>query len=205
MQYLFLICLAAAILFALYAFYSSRSTGFSARGETPNGHLGNPSGHLGNPSGHFRIGGHRSKSEAACMRVLEGITGDKFPQANPVWLKYHGRPLELDGYNDRLKIALEFSGPLHTKWTPSYESYTKYYQRIAKDAFKIVRCAEIGVTLIVVDLSLPQRHHSDYIRSRLRDAGFEYPTYNYIPAQTPEVYRNRELESNLKLKSEYLK
>jgi hypothetical protein len=156
-------------------------------------------------SGRGYSGGHRSKSEAECIRALESVTGEKFPQAHPAWLKYRGRPLELDGYNERLKIALEFSGPLHTKWTPLYESYAKYYERIAKDAFKIARCAERRVTLIVVDLSLPRRHHSDYIRSRLQDAGFDYPVYNYILAQTPEVYRNRELEQTLKLKSEYLK
>ena len=136
----------------------------------------------------------RSKSEAAVVRELEKITGEEFPTVYPDWLIWKGRRLELDGYSAKLKLALEFSGPLHTKWYSDKESYRKYFQRVMNDQIKLNLCAANGVYLIVVDMSLPFRHVHDYLVSRIYDATGGDKPYAYIPAQTAEPFRNATLE-----------
>jgi hypothetical protein len=141
----------------------------------------------------------RSKSEARAIKILEGIIGDTFPTVNPHWLLYNGRTLELDGYNKDKRLALEFSGPLHTKWFPDRESYTKYFERIVKDKVKITSCKANGVDLIVLDMTLPNKHWYNYIKSRLYDySRIDKPTI-YIAEQFAEPFRNPQLEDELKL------
>lgn len=136
---------------------------------------------------HAYSGGHRSKSEAAIIAALEHITRIPFPQAKPTWLRECGKQLELDGYNSDAKIALEFSGPLHTKWHPGVETREKFLQRVGRDAYKKALCKQMGVSLIVVDASLPRDKVYDYLRSRLSDHDeTKYPVpQNYLPLREP--------------------
>lgn len=142
----------------------------------------------------------RSKSEAVVIKYLEDITGDKFPTVNPGWLVWKGKTLELDGFNG--KIALEFSGPLHTKWFPMQESYDRYFDRIVKDVVKIQMCKRHKIPLIVMDFSLPSRHWRNYLLSRLYDIGAGSKPVVYIDAQVPAVYRNPQLEAEMNLTGE---
>jgi len=143
----------------------------------------------------------RSKSEAQVVKYLEEILGSKFPSVNPDWLVWRGKTLELDGFNG--DVALEFSGPLHTKWFSNYETYAKYFGRIVKDIVKLRLTKKRGVHLIVVDASLPSRHWRNYVLSRLYDFGkVEDRPYGYIYEQTPEVFRNFQLEEELGLTAE---
>ncbi len=145
----------------------------------------------------------RSRSEAEVIRYLESITGEKFPTAYPKWLTWKGRHLELDGFNGN-DLALEFSGPLHTKWSPASEQYADYFERIVRDVVKRRLCKKHGVVLIVVDASLPSRHWRNYLLSRLFDAGRgERPTV-YIDEQTATPYRNEQIEAEMGIANEYV-
>lgn len=144
----------------------------------------------------------RSKSEAHVIEIFESILGEQLPTVNPAWLVYKGRTLELDGYSAASKIAVEFSGPLHTKWAPSREPYQTYFGRIMRDRAKLRLCAEKGVTLIVIDMSLPVGRQREYILSRLADIGRVPMPVPYHPAQVAEVYRNESLERELGLCAE---
>lgn len=142
----------------------------------------------------------RSKSEAEVVKYLEEITGDKFPTVYPCWLTWRGRTLELDGFNG--KIALEFSGPLHTKWNPSYEDYNVYFERIVRDVVKLRLCKKRGIPLMVVDASLPRQHWRNYVSSRLFDYGCIDKPVEYIPVQTAQPFRNEQLEMEMGLTGE---
>lgn len=131
----------------------------------------------------------RTKSEQYAIELLEQITGKKFPTVNPGWLKFEGKSLELDGYNEELKLALEFSGPMHRKWFPEKESYEKYLDRVEKDAAKKRICKEKGIFLMELDSELPKRHWKTYIMSRLKDSGFLEHVYEYLPVQDFEIYK----------------
>ena len=142
----------------------------------------------------------RSNSEALAIQFIEEITGERFPTAFPSWLKWNGKNLELDGYCKKLRIGLEFSGPLHTKWYSSTEPYQKYYERVIRDIVKQKLCAKNGVTLIVIDMSLPSHHWKNYIKSRLFDAGaINDKPMVYIDIQYPEPFRNPQIEEELGL------
>jgi hypothetical protein len=136
----------------------------------------------------------RTRSEKAVIDIFEKITGKKFPTVYPDWLKWKGRPMELDGYNDELKICVEFSGPLHTKFYPARESYAAYHERVEKDREKIRLCRENGVRLIVIDMSIPTRHLYAYINSRLADAGVVERPFNYIEEVVAVPYENPQME-----------
>jgi hypothetical protein len=137
----------------------------------------------------------RTKSEQRVIDIFEKITGKKFPTVNPKWLRYKNRTLELDGYNSELGIAVEFSGPLHTKYFPNKEPYKKYHERIVKDRLKVKLCRENGVRLIVVDTSIQLHLLELYIRSRLYDIGFlaDKPI-NYTNPVIVEPWENKALE-----------
>jgi hypothetical protein len=145
----------------------------------------------------------RTASESNAIKILEGVTGEKFPTVYPDWLVWKGSKLELDGYCEKLKLALEFSGPLHTKWFPAKEPYEKYFERIVRDVVKRKLCKKNNVTLIVIDMSLPSRHWRNYILSRLFDAGIvkDRPVL-YIDKQTAKPYRNPQIEQELDLAAE---
>jgi hypothetical protein len=145
----------------------------------------------------------RTASESNAIKILESITGEKFPTVYPDWLVWKGSKLELDGYCEKLKLALEFSGPLHTKWFPAKEPYEKYFERVIRDVVKKKLCKKNGVTLIVIDMSLPSRHWRNYILSRLFDAEFvkDRPV-QYIDKQTAKPYRNPQIEQELDLAAE---
>jgi hypothetical protein len=154
----------------------------------------------------------RSASEANAVSILEKLLKMPMPTAYPNWLLWKGRNLELDGYNEKGKIALEFSGPLHSKWDPQKESYEKYFERLVKDVVKKKLCKKHKVTLITIDMSLGSKHWLVYIKSRLYDAKWKYPDqteafikeepFDYIKVQEPEIYRNLILEKELGLDKE---
>jgi hypothetical protein len=130
----------------------------------------------------------RTKSEARVVAELERLTGEQFPTVLPDFMKWKGKRLELDGYCEKLKLAIEFSGPLHTKWFPAKESYEKYAARVETDRKKKELCKAAGVDLIVIDMALPPRHYRDYLASRLHDFGRMQRPDNYIIEQIAEPW-----------------
>lgn len=52
--------------------------------------------------------------ERICRYAIETMTGKPFKKAHPTWLKTHqNKQMELDGYNDELKLAFEHQGYQH--------------------------------------------------------------------------------------------
>lgn len=145
----------------------------------------------------------RSKSEAIAVKIMEELIDCPMPTVNPAWLVWRGKTLELDGYCAKRGIALEFSGPLHTKWYPQKESYIKYYERVARDIVKRKMCKKKGVYLIVIDMTLPRSAWRDYMQSRLHDNfpnEYDKPS-NYLVAQKAKPFRNEQLEREMGLEA----
>lgn len=141
----------------------------------------------------------RSKSEALAIKILTTITGHEFPTAYPDWCVDNGVPMELDGYNKTIGVALEFSGPQHYKWFPQNESYQEYFKRIRRDKLKEKLCETNGICLIILEISLNKNHWSNYLKSRLYDCNKCTKPYEYIPMARQEVFRNYQIEKELDL------
>lgn len=94
-----------------------------------------------------------SKGEQVCRDTMERIYGVPFINTRPNWLKNPAtnRNLELDCYNDKLKLAVEYNGIQHYKWCSfAKQTYTDFREQVKRDRIKIDLCEKNGVYLIVV-------------------------------------------------------
>jgi hypothetical protein len=98
-----------------------------------------------------------SRGEKICKDTLEKIYGVPFKNTRPNWLRNDttGRCLELDCYNEKLKIAVEYQGQSHYKY-PNYfhKSYEEFKEAQRRDKLKSDLCKKQGVHLITVPYNI---------------------------------------------------
>ena len=105
-----------------------------------------------------------SKGENECRRILEEITGMKFYKVRPDFMKnpVTGVFLELDCYNDDLKLAVEYNGAQHDK-------YNKFmHQGSIRDYIKKTLCKENNVYLIVVPHTIKIKDLKKFLIEQLK-------------------------------------
>lgn len=111
-----------------------------------------------------------SRGERLCCQTLERIYGVKFVSTWPDWLRNPetGETLELDCYNDDLKIAVEYNGEQHYKW-PNFtkQSYVQFINQIRRDELKRQVCDRNDVYLITVPYNVGYEKIPSYIMSHL--------------------------------------
>lgn len=113
--------------------------------------------------GHYR--------EEQCRAVLESLfPGHHFPSCRPSWLvnPRTGRSLELDGYNEELRLAFEYNGEQHyvypNKFHRSPDEFLDYKRR---DLIKRLLCDQHGVYLLVIPYTVPVVSLRSYIQEYL--------------------------------------
>ena len=114
-----------------------------------------------------------SKGEAISRDVLESIYGVPFPRVRPNWLvnPETGRNMELDGYNDDLKIAFEYNGIQHYKSDHHFnKSYEHFLAQVRRDNLKVDICDSLGVYLITIPYNVPNDQIHAYIKYYLPEA-----------------------------------
>lgn len=112
----------------------------------------------------------QSKGEQECRRVIEEITQKPFSKHRPDFLKNEitGKNLELDCYNDELKLAIEYNGIQHYEYTPVFhKSRDSFYNTKYRDKMKASLCYENGVKLIVVPYTVKLQDIKKYIQDHL--------------------------------------
>jgi hypothetical protein len=119
---------------------------------------------------------NESTSGIICRKILEFLFKKEFPTKRPTWLKYK-RNLELDCYNEKLKIALEYNGPQHYKEVSWYKT-TTLDERKAMDVFKEQKCVEEKVFLIVIPYTIKTDDFYKTIRTKC---------IPYLQEETPET------------------
>jgi hypothetical protein len=95
----------------------------------------------------------KSRPEKLTREIFERIMGSDFSSVRPDFLKNPetGRNLELDGYNENLKLAFEYNGKQHYQFTKHFhETEDNFKKQRERDEFKYKRCIEMGITLISV-------------------------------------------------------
>ena len=100
-----------------------------------------------------RVNGKISKGEMLCKRAIEDIYGLPFYCVRPDFLKNPetGRNLEIDIYNDQLKIGVEYSGEQHFVFPNTFHrTYEDFISQIRRDHYKIDACDAHGIYLITV-------------------------------------------------------
>jgi len=85
------------------------------------------------------------KTEKLCRKYLEDKFKVKFSKTSPKWLK----GLQLDGYNEDLKLAFEYNGKQHYKLIPYFHKSIKIFKsQQQRDKLKRNILKEKGVLLI---------------------------------------------------------
>lgn len=120
-----------------------------------------------------------SKGEKECRRVMEKIFKKPFPKIRPNFLRNtvtSGEEngdinLEIDCYNDQLKIGVEYSGIQHYKYTPFFHKNKEaFYNQKYRDEMKRVKCKENGILLIEVPYTVRLEDIEGFLRSRVNNA-----------------------------------
>lgn len=104
--------------------------------------------------------------------IFEKITGVKFPSQFPKWLS----GLQLDGYNETLKIAFEYHGVQHYRYTPIFHNndITQFENQKNRDQKKRELCLKNGVHLVEIDgYSISKKDLYNQIYKRLKDLNLE--------------------------------
>lgn len=118
-----------------------------------------PKGHLGKITLHDFSSGKgcakcsQSRSEKLTREIFERIMSVEFPTIRPDFLKNPktGYNLELDGYNENLKLAFEYNGEQHYKFKKYFHDTEDAFKiQREHDEFKYKKCVELGITIISI-------------------------------------------------------
>lgn len=116
-----------------------------------------------------------SKGELECRRVLEAIYNKPFPKIRPNMLRnpvtssdMNDVNLELDCYNDDLKLAVEYNGIQHYKYIPFFHKNKEAFQNQKyRDHMKRELCKKNGITLIEVPYTVKVEDIETFLRKSL--------------------------------------
>jgi len=112
-----------------------------------------------------------SQGEKTCKEFAEFITGKKFIKTRPGFLlnPVTQHPLELDLYNDELRLAIEYNGVQHYKYnTMMHGSREKFHNQQYRDIMKKQLCEDHGVRLICVPYTIPHQNIPQYLYDEMK-------------------------------------
>jgi len=107
-----------------------------------------------------------SAGEKECKRVAEKLFNVPFSKIRPDFLNNEitGNNLELDLYNENLKIAIEYNGKQHYVYTPYFhKSYDSFLNQKYRDKMKSDKCRDLGISLIIVPYTVKLKDIEQYI------------------------------------------
>ena len=116
--------------------------------------------------------GYQSQGERRCREWLERRFQRRFDRVRPDWLRNpmhtERRNLELDCYNEELKLAVEYNGRQHYFYTPKFhKSRQDFHYTQLKDKIKKELCHLHGIRLIVVPFN--ELNVEAYLEKELAD------------------------------------
>lgn len=109
--------------------------------------------------------------EESFRRKLEEITGEKFPTIRPNWLRNPktNYNLELDGFNNKLKIGFEYQGEQHFKRVKFFHKTHAQFRALKKrDLLKKKLCKKHRVRVMYPNYLLKEGEYEAFIKSFLR-------------------------------------
>jgi hypothetical protein len=106
-------------------------------------------------------------AQAALERIFPGKT---FQKVRPDWLRNDrtGRALEIDLYNDQLRLGVEVQGAQHYVHPNSWHKTRQEFDaQVYRDTLKRQLCAQSGCLLLEVPFTVPHAAMETYIRSEI--------------------------------------
>jgi hypothetical protein len=116
-----------------------------------------------------------SKGEKKCKEFVEFITGKRFDKVRPEFLKnpVTGHPLELDLYNEELRLAIEYNGSQHYQFNAMMHNNNKdrFQNQQYRDLIKKQLCEQHGVRLVLVPYTVPEDKIPGFLYDQLKSIG----------------------------------
>ena len=135
-----------------------------------------------NVNSNSNYGGNRvvkkeSSGERECRRVLQKIFNKPFNNCRPDFLlnpvtggRYN---LELDCYNELLKLAVEYNGVQHYKYNKMmHRSHDHFLNQKYRDDMKMRMCKDAGVNLVTVPYNVKNEDIRNFLVVELRKLGY---------------------------------
>ena len=121
-----------------------------------------------------------SKLEIACRSALQRMFKRPFDKIRPDWLRNvvtGGKwNLEIDCYDEELKIAVEAQGRQHYEFIPYFHrTYETFLNQKYRDEIKRMKCKEQGVILIEVPYTTKDEDVENYLRSECKRLNIKVP------------------------------
>jgi hypothetical protein len=112
-----------------------------------------------------------SKLELQTKFLLESIFNVPFYKIRPNFLRNEvtGYNLEIDLYNDDLKLAVEVQGDQHYKFIPFFHrNKDAFTMQRYRDEMKKQKCIKEGITLIEIPYKVGEKGLKKYLLTQLR-------------------------------------
>lgn len=116
-----------------------------------------------------------SKLELKAKFILENIFRRPFVKIRPDFLRNEvtGYNLEIDLYNDDLRLGVEINGDQHYKFIPFFHrNIDAFRNQRYRDEMKKVKCKKEGITLIEVPYKVGEEGLKAYLIEKLRLEGY---------------------------------
>lgn len=120
---------------------------------------------------------HESKGEVECRRVLQKLFKRPFTKCRPDMLRNPvtegENNLELDCYDDTLKLGVEYNGAQHYKYIPYFhKTRDSFNNQKYRDHIKRELCTKNGIVLIEVPYTVKVVDIESFLVEKLQKAGY---------------------------------
>ena len=118
-----------------------------------------------------------SKGEIECRRVMEKLFNKPFPKARPKFLNNPvtggSHNLELDCFNEELRIAVEYNGRQHYEYVPYFHANKEaFLNQKYRDDMKRRICRDNNIFLIEVPYNIKLQNIEKFILNQLKQNYF---------------------------------
>lgn len=134
------------------------------------------------------------KKENICRYILENMLNCKFEKIRPKWLRNPNtnRLLELDGYNDDLKVGFEYDGEFHYSKNNSKKYISKKLKsQIERDNIKDKLCEKNDVKLIRIPYFIEKNKIQEYIQNICEELDITVINLTKIDINVIKNYHNK--------------
>lgn len=115
-------------------------------------------------------------TELITIKTITHLLGKPFEKCRPDWLinPISEYPMELDGYNEELKIAVEYNGKQHYEFSNFFHStLDKFNAQLSRDNLKRQLCKEHDIFLIEVPYTVEIKDIAKFISDKLFSIGLD--------------------------------
>lgn len=118
-----------------------------------------------------------SKGEIEARRVLSSIFNRPFGKQRPNFLNNTvtggNFNLELDCYDEKMKLAVEYNGRQHYDYVPYFHKNKEaFYNQKYRDELKRRMCRDVGITLIEIPYTVKNQDIEKYLVRELKKTGY---------------------------------